>query len=94
MAQNQNQNQNQNNKLVNLFQKLGEQVERLNDEVPYAHNLISLYLREIEALTNKPFVNKVIDDFELEALGWNKVETNDELTNEMKTLYDDTLDQF
>lgn len=43
------------------------------DMKPYSHNLISLYLMQINKEFGKEEANKVIDDFDLELLGWHKV---------------------
>ena len=50
------------------------------DIKPYSHNIISIALSAIAENFGYDEANKAIDDFELEAFGWNKVvkeETND-----------------
>ena len=44
------------------------------DDKPYSHTLISLVLMQISLKYGKDEANKCIKEFELEELGWNKVE--------------------
>jgi hypothetical protein len=51
--------------------KIYEAVQR---DGPYSHNIISLVLGRVAKFHGKKTANKLIDEFELEALGWHKVE--------------------
>ena len=44
------------------------------DIKPFSHNIIGLCLSEAATKFGKPVANDLIEEFELEALGWSKVE--------------------
>ena len=50
------------------------------DIKPYSHNIISLALSAIARGWGNKEANKVIDEFGLDLLGWNKVRKKDEST--------------
>lgn len=43
------------------------------DVKPYSHNIISLTLQHVNAQCGKQYANQLIDEFDLEDLGWHKV---------------------
>jgi len=44
------------------------------DIKPYSHNIISLYLGEVNRRFGKEMANQLIKDCGLETLGWHKVD--------------------
>jgi len=69
--------------LRELRSKIEAEVEYV-DVKPYSHNLISIYLRQISKEFGDEVVNRIIDDFELESLGWTKVESDEYNIKEKK----------
>ena len=59
--------------------KLEEFYETIDDEIdfvdikPYSHNIISLVLKQISDKFGKNTANETIDHFDLESLGWKKL---------------------
>lgn len=52
--------------------KMEEYAETV-DVLPYSHNLLSLALREVANKLGRDVANHLIDELELEALGYHKV---------------------
>jgi len=58
-----------------FVRELENKIEKqLDEKRPYWNNLISMYLREIAYKAGTKVANEVIDYFELDQLGWSKVE--------------------
>jgi hypothetical protein len=57
--------------LDELKERILEEAEYV-DIRPYSHNIISLYLREIDKRFGKKITNEIIEECELEILGWHK----------------------
>lgn len=60
-------------KLKSLYDKIEKEVDYV-DVKPYSHNIISLVLREISEEFGQDRANEAIENFQLELLGWSKVE--------------------
>ena len=60
-------------KLEQWKQTIRQQVHYV-DVKPYSHNIISLALKEIDDLFGATVVNEVIEEFNLEKLGWDKAD--------------------
>jgi hypothetical protein len=60
-------------KLKSLYDKIEKEVDYV-DVKPYSHNIISLVLREISQEFGQDRANEAIENFQLELLGWSKVE--------------------
>lgn len=65
-------------KLVKDKLRRDELVNKIRDEVngvdikPYSHNIISIHLREIAEMFGNEESNRIIDELNLEELGWSK----------------------
>lgn len=60
-------------KLKLLYDKIEKEVDYV-DVKPYSHNIISLVLRQISEEFGQDRANEAIENFQLELLGWSKVE--------------------
>jgi hypothetical protein len=40
---------------------------------PFSHNIVGILLQSAASKWGNPYANKLIDDFQLESLGWQKV---------------------
>ena len=60
-------------KLKLLYDKIEKEVDYV-DVKPYSHNIISIVLRQISEEFGQDRANEAIENFQLELLGWSKVE--------------------
>ena len=60
-------------KLKLLYDKIEKEVDYVDVKL-YSHNIISLVLREISEEFGQDRANEAIENFQLELLGWSKVE--------------------
>ncbi len=64
-------------KRCEAIEKCRQTIEREIDYVdikPYSHNIIGLSLSALASETDNETANAMIDEFDLETLGWSKVE--------------------
>jgi hypothetical protein len=54
------------------------------DVKPYSHNIISNYLRGVDEKFGKEKVNTLIEELDLEYLGWNKVKVEKKVEKDFK----------
>lgn len=64
------------------YQRLVDTIDREVDYVgskPYSHNIIGIALGEAAKIYGKAVANDLIEEFELERLGWIKVNDEDDI---------------
>ncbi|KKL47775.1 hypothetical protein LCGC14_2332160 [marine sediment metagenome] len=59
--------------LVDLNEEIDEQIEDGQLVGAYSHNIIALVLQQVDREHGRDMANKMIDAWNLEALGWRKL---------------------